>query len=533
MDAQMFNTLQEQSDNFNSRFEQLNNMDISNHLNGVMSSNIGKQIHKTAEDQINNLLGTSGAEVAGIAAHMAYRGYKYGKALNAQNNKVDTGESIDSKGNVLSKEEQLTNIRNMLAKSASGRQRLADTKFDEDPKNFPDNVGFEAAPPKSSSAKFVATVTKGIQTRGAGGEGIGGGGGDFNTSRYRYDPQQGRMVSRETGEPVTEVQVRQGSSERQAVPETVDPEGDLPFGLTPQTRSMLDTISQSGSMADKVDLFQQREPVFQPPPKPVAAEPISTQTEQTEDVFGNPLPAPAVAAEPSPVGTYRRGGTSLGSTPFRVAAQGTQPQQPIERPPTPARAQESLVAPKEPAPTLTQDSLQRAVQPVARSNVSDSNPESSLSFLEGGEGGRLAAGLDTLGIASAAVEGGKNEGANVAKAVGTTALDFVAPGAGAVLGTAETLGDSALSAGQKAKSIAKSVGTVGAVEGAEALLPGAGEILMGLTAVGGLIADLVEKGKEKAPAPPPPMPQAPQVGIVSSRPLDSSQYRGVLGGLQQ
>ncbi len=333
------------------------------------------------------------------------------------------------------------------------------------------------------------------------------------------------MVSRETGEPVTEVQVRQGSSERQAVPETVDPEGDLPFGLTPQTRSMLDTISQSGSMADKVDLFQQREPVFQPPPKPVAAEPISTQTD--------PIPAPAVAAEPSPVGTYRRGGTSLGSTPFRVAAQGTQPQQPIERPPTPARAQESLVAPKEPAPTLTQDSLQRAVQPVARSNVSDGNPESSLGFLEGGEGGRLAAGLDTLGIASAAVEGGKNEGANVAKAVGTTALDFVAPGAGAVLGTAETLGDSALSAGQKAKSIAKSVGTVGAVEGAEALLPGAGEILMGLTAVGGLIADLVEKGKEKAPAPPPPMPQAPQVGIVSSRPLDSSQYRVVLGGLQQ
>jgi len=173
----MFNSIAQNSDNYSNRLSQINSTNITNHLNGMMNTQIGKQIHKTAEDQLNNLLGTSGAEVAGIAAHMAYRGIKYRGAV----------QQIRADKAVADKEDQLSNVRNLLKKSPLGRRQLRDAAYDADPKNFPDNVGFEAAPPKPSSARFTATVTKGIQTRGPGGEGVGGGGGDFDTSRYRYN----------------------------------------------------------------------------------------------------------------------------------------------------------------------------------------------------------------------------------------------------------------------------------------------------------------------------------------------------------
>ena len=291
----MFNSIAQNSDSYSNRLSQMNDTNITNHLNGMMNTQIGKQIHKTAEDQLNNLLGTSGAEVAGIAAHMAYRGIKYRGAvqqLRAAQSADDSNLGRTSEGLSLSKEDQLSNVRNLLKKSPTGRKQLEES-YDADPKNFPDNVGFEAAPPKTSSARFSTTVTKGIQTRGPGGEGVGGGGGDFDTSRYRYDTRQGRMVKRETGEPVSESEIRQGSSDRKTAPTEVDPEGDLPFGLQADTRSMLDSISQAGSVADKVDLFQQRQPVFKPKSSPIklapeVAEPISTQTAGGLDVFGNP-----------------------------------------------------------------------------------------------------------------------------------------------------------------------------------------------------------------------------------------------------
>ena len=569
MDANMFNSIAQNANSYSDRIAQMGNTNITNHLNGMMNTQIGKQIHKTAEDQLNNLLGTSGAEVAGIAAHMAYRGMKYRGAvqqLRAAKAADDADLGKTSEGVSLSKEDQLTNVRNMLKKSQAGRQQIADTEYNQDPKNFPDNVGFEAAPPKETTAKFTSTVTKGIQTRGPGGEGIGGGGGDFDTSKYRYDVGRGRMISRETGQPVTESEIRQGSSDSKPPPQ-IDPEGDLPFGLTSQTRSMLDSISQSGSIADKVNLFSQNEPVFKPKPTPLkvasAAEPISTQTEENIDVFGNSLPVSQAVA---PQGTYRRGGTSIGSSAYKV---GTQPTQPTiaERPPTPARSQEGLEAPTIPEPTLSSTyappvnitpptaapiplSIQktsgglagggglpeiqssaasqlRAAVPSIRSTATDSEP------LISGGGGYLSRGLGgALSAAGAGIQGGKNLGKNLAFAGGQTALDEIAPGAGSLLSMGQTLGDKALSGGAKARSIATGAGTLAGVEGAEALLPGAGEILMGLTAVGGLIADLVEKGQEKAPAPP-QMPQTQQLSFDDARPLDSSQYRGPIGGLQQ
>ena len=538
MDANMFNSIAQNSDNYSNRLSQINSTNITNHLNGMMNTQIGKQIHKTAEDQLNNLLGTSGAEVAGIAAHMAYRGIKYRGAV----------QQIRADKAVADKEDQLSKVRNLLKKSSAGRRQLREAAYDADPKNFPDNVGFEAAPPKPSSARFTATVTKGIQTRGPGAEGVGGGGGDFDTSRYRYDTRQGRMVSRETGEPVTATQIRQGSSDRKTAPTEVDPEGDLPFGLQADTRSMLDSISQAGSVADKVDLFQQRQPVFKPKSSPIklapeVAEPISTQTAGGLDVFGNPLPVPAAAAAAptQPQGTYRRGGTSIGSTPYNVRTQ-------VEQPPLPAIAQATLEAPSIPAPTLETPSLAlstqaRAIVPNVRSTLTNTNiaktvtagaaavgdDEPSLSSAGGIASRGLGGGLAALG---AGIQGGKNLGKNLAFAGGQTLLDEVAPGAGSLLSAGQTLGNKALSAGQKAKSIATGAGTLAGVEGAEMLLPGAGEILMGLTAVGGLIADLVEKGQEKAPAPP-QMPQTQQLSFDDARPLDSSQYRGPIGGLQQ
>ena len=53
---------------------------------------------------------------------------------------------------------------------------------------------------------------------------------------------------------------------------------------------------------------------------------------------------------------------------------------------------------------------------------------------------------------------------------------------------------------------------------------------MGLTAIGGLVADLFEKHKEESsnPAPPPP-PTQPGVAFQSTSALDSSQYRGYIG----
>ena len=358
------------------------------------------------------------------------------------------------------------------------------------------------------------------------------------------------MVKRETGEPVSESEIRQGSSDRKTAPTEVDPEGDLPFGLQADTRSMLDSISQAGSVADKVDLFQQRQPVFKPKSSPIklapeVAEPISTQTAGGLDVFGNPLPVPAAAAAAptQPQGTYRRGGTSIGSTPYNVRTQ-------VEQPPLPAIAQATLEAPSIPAPTLETPSLAlstqaRAIVPNVRSTLTNTNiaktvtagaaavgdDEPSLSSAGGIASRGLGGGLAALG---AGIQGGKNLGKNLAFAGGQTLLDEVAPGAGSLLSAGQTLGDKALSAGQKAKSIATGAGTLAltGVEGAEALLPGAGEILMGLTAVGGLIADLVEKGQEKAPAPP-QMPQTQQLAFDDARPLDSSQYRGPIGGLQQ
>ena len=542
----MFNSIAQNTDDYSNRLSQINSTNITNHLNGMMNTKIGKQIHKTAEDQLNNLLGTSGAEVAGIAAHMAYRGIKYRGAvqqLRAAQLANDSDLGKTSEGLSLSKEDQLSNVRNLLKKSSLGRGQLRETAFNADPKNFPDNVGFEAAPPKPSSARFTASVTKGIQTRGPGGEGLGGGGGDYDTSRYKYDTKQGRMVSRETNAPVTETQIRQGRSDRKTAPTEVDPEGDLPIGLNPETRSMLDSISQAGSVADKVDLFQQRQSVFKPKSSPLklapeVAEPISTQTSDGLDVFGNELPVPAA---PQPQGTYRRGGTSIGSTPYNVSTQ-------VEQPPLPARAQATLEAPSVPAPTLETPSLgsatqARAIVPNVRSTLSDSNVAKTVTAgaaavgddepLLSSAGGIASRGLGGgLAAVGAGIQGGKNLGKNLAFAGGQTLLDEVAPGAGSLLSAGQTLGDKALSATQKAKSIATGAGTLAGVEGAEALLPGAGEILMGLTAVGGLIADLVEKGQEKAPAPP-QMPQTQQISFDDARPLDSSQYRGPIGGLQQ
>ena len=499
---------------------------------------LSNQANKFAKDQFNNIksgvmtqlnsaIDSNAVEMGALGLHLGYRGYKAVKAYNA------------AKSNPT---------------SAAVKPKL---EINTDDKNFPDNVGFEAAPPKTSSARFVTTVTKGIQTRGPGGYGKGGSGlGDFDTSRYRYDPKAGRAVSRETGKVVTDADLRQGLSERKEAPEPIDPEGDLPFNLTQSTKDLLDSISQTGSVADKVNLFSQRQPVYQPKAQPKLSAVLAPEVPEPikEDEFNLTLP--------EPTGTYRRGGTSIGSSAYNIKTQVRKAAAPIA---TQTQAEPIATQTQEPEPVVasvpvaTKQASSASSSGVASSagptpgeltvpkpslarNTSDLQPgpkidgeeiDSTIADKALGAFG-VSTGVASIAASSGSLsqkleEGGELGGIAAASKLFGGVSGGVAAGG---ISTAETiLGSGTLK--QKAISIGENIGTLGITEAAEAALPGLGEVLMAATAVGGLVSDLLEKHKEsEETAPPPSAPVAPSITFNSSPVLDSSSYRGYLGGLQ-
>lgn len=78
-----------------------------------------------------------------------------------------------------------------------------------------------------------------------------------------------------------------------------------------------------------------------------------------------------------------------------------------------------------------------------------------------------------------------------------------------------------------AAKIASTEATLAPAEEAEAAIPGLGEILEGLTAIGGAIAGSVESSKKAPPPPkvaPPPMPAGPTLAFNAAPVIDSADY---------
>ena len=78
-----------------------------------------------------------------------------------------------------------------------------------------------------------------------------------------------------------------------------------------------------------------------------------------------------------------------------------------------------------------------------------------------------------------------------------------------------------------ASRIASTEATLAPAEEAEAAIPGLGEILEGLTAIGGAIAGSVESSKAPPPPPkvaPPPMPAGPTLAFNAAPVIDSADY---------
>lgn len=78
-----------------------------------------------------------------------------------------------------------------------------------------------------------------------------------------------------------------------------------------------------------------------------------------------------------------------------------------------------------------------------------------------------------------------------------------------------------------AAKIASTEATLAPAEEAEAAVPGLGEILEGLTAIGGAIAGSVESSKKAPPPPkvaPPPMPAGPTLAFNAAPVIDSADY---------
>ena len=91
------------------------------------------------------------------------------------------------------------------------------------------------------------------------------------------------------------------------------------------------------------------------------------------------------------------------------------------------------------------------------------------------------------------------------------------------------------STAEKAENIAGQVGTFAAVEAAENVVPGVGQVLGAATAIGYGLYELFspKKKAEYTPTPvaPPPKPVAPTMAFDAAPTLDSSAYRQPLGGL--
>jgi len=188
-------------------------------------------------------------------------------------------------------------------------------------------------------------------------------------------------------------------------------------------------------------------------------------------------------------------------------------------------------------PALNQELSARTTAPSAGAApdaprpapVDVKGPDVSAEEAGGALGGAAALGEGIETLSDKELTGGQKAEA-IGKEAGTLAA-FAAGGTelGGAVATGEILTESGVSAGQKIKQVGKLGATLGGAAAASAVIPGAGELLMGVLAIGGLIKDKIEQKKaeseqvEAAPSAP-RMPQVSGIAFDSAPVIDSSNF---------
>ena len=236
-----------------------------------------------------------------------------------------------------------------------------------------------------------------------------------------------------------------------------------------------------------------------------------------------------------PYGTTADQASGTAPTTQTAMSKDTQPQlrQDVADPTRPLASAEDLAKPLGAEP---QDILSKADQTLADTKASlDKAPidEKVGGRITEEDAGGAAGGVAALGegVLTATDKGlttGEKVGSIAKQGASLGAFLAGGPELGAAVGGAEILGSSE-SGAMKAKQIGTMGAELGGAAAASAVIPGAGELIMGGLAIGGLIKDIVDRKKEQkeqteAQPTAPRQPQVSGIAFDSAPVIDSSDF---------
>jgi len=264
----------------------------------------------------------------------------------------------------------------------------------------------------------------------------------------------------------------------------------------------------------------------QPPPPP--REQLRTGTGRTADIE-------SIQQRRDLKGPYGTTADQASGTAPTTQTAKAQPQlrQDVADPTRPLASAEDLAKPLGAEP---QDILSKADQTLADTKASlDKAPVDekvggrvSEEDAGGAAGGVAALGEGVLTATDKGLTTGEKVGSIAKQGASLGAFLAGGPELGAAVGGAEILGSSE-SGAMKAKQIGTMGAELGGAAAASAVIPGAGELIMGGLAIGGLIKDIVDRKKEQkeqteAQPTAPRQPQVSGIAFDSAPVIDSSDF---------
>lgn len=392
-------------------------------------------------------------------------------------------------------------------------------------------------------------------------KGFGGarGGRGFNSDLY-YDPKIGGMVDRNSGEQITGSQISNFSTDTRSqaanygrISEDIDRDESASFrpgastlgriGLP--TTSTTSTIDWTGGVTNPTEaehrssIQQQsleRDPASFAPQLPAATRPAPAEPAPTvETGTGQRAGLDDLASRrdlKGPYGSTQAQGTGTGTEAPQF--QLPQPQRRVRQRSAPSEESQTNVAVEqakaappsglEPSPSTAPPKLDPKEEPTEEPGLSSDVVEGA-----GGAAGGISAIGEGILTATDKDLSSSQKISDIGKEAGTIA-SFVAGGPilGGAVAASEILGSGETGA-QKAKGIEQLGGTLGGAAAASALIPGAGELIMGAIGIAGLFHDASERKKQNAEeaSQAPSAPRAPQAGGIAydaAPVIDSSNF---------